>query len=520
MAYNYAKTSRSSTPVTKASVGKKMVENSDGGYVFNVTEMEFVKRFLITGTEKGTFYASAKDSTYKATDNLVNAIKSNGVEVVNTIVDISVGGKAHKNDHAIYALALCFTYGDVEVKQAAEKALLKVCRTGTHILQFSATIKTLRGWGKVVSRAINSWYNTKDAKSLAFQMSKYANRNGWTHLDVMRLTHPVFEGDANNVVGWLLKGKKVKAESEATKFLEAIDTAKVYNEKFKITDLIKEFGLQREHIASEYLNKMAVQKAMLPNLGVMAVIRNLSNMTNSGLISGLNQDTKDVVKILRDADKLKKARIHPMHLMLAYKTYSAKHSVATINSALNDAFFNSFEFVEPSNENYFIGVDVSPSMGGGGWYSSKENNPIPPIEVAAITAATLMKAEPWCFVGAFASNFKKFNINASSSVQDVLKNVKTTGSFGGTNPSTAIQYAIDNKMDVDKFVIITDNEVNSGYHVHEKIDEYRRKMNKPKAKLIVVGLEVNDFTLADPDDPYMLDIAGFTPDLVSIIQKF
>lgn len=519
MAYNYANTSRSSTPVTKKSIGKKMVQNSDGGYVFNVSEMEFVKRFLITGTEKGTFYASAKDSTYKATDNLVKAIKLNGVEVVNTIVDISVGGKAHKNDHAIYALALCFAYGDLEVKQAAEKALLKVCRTGTHILQFSATIKSLRGWGKLVSRAINNWYKTKDAKSLAFQMSKYANRNGWTHLDVMRLTHPVFEGESNNVVGWLLKGKKVRAESEATKFLEAVDMAKVYNEKFKITDLIKEFGLQREHIASEYLNKVDVQKAMLPNLGVMAVIRNLSNMTKSGFIDGLNQGTKDVVKILRDADKLKKARIHPMHLMLAYKTYAAKHGVATINSALNDAFFKSFDFVESSNENYFIGVDVSPSMGGG-WYSSNEKNPIPPIEVAAITAATLMKAEPWCFVGAFASKFQSFPINASSSINDVLNAVRTNSNFGGTNPSTAIEYAIKNKMDVDKFVIITDNEVNSGYHVHEKIREYRQKMNKPKAKLIVVGLEVNNFTLADPDDPYMLDIAGFTPDLVSIIQKF
>jgi 60 kDa SS-A/Ro ribonucleoprotein len=45
-----------------------------------------------------------------------------------------------------------------------------------------------------------------------------------------------------------------------------------------------------------------------------------------------------------------------------------------------------------------------------------------------------------------------------------------------------------------------------------------RERTQIAARLVVVGMVANGFTIADPDDPGMLDIVGFdtaTPDVVS-----
>ena len=67
-----------------------------------------------------------------------------------------------------------------------------------------------------------------------------------------------------------------------------------------------------------------------------------------------------------------------------------------------------------------------------------------------------------------------------------------------------------NKMEVDVFVVYTDSETYHGkIHPCEALRRYRKSMNIPDAKLIVVGMESTGFTIADPTDPGMLDVVGF-----------
>ncbi|MEZ4608010.1 MAG: hypothetical protein R2865_14790 [Deinococcales bacterium] len=40
------------------------------------------------------------------------------------------------------------------------------------------------------------------------------------------------------------------------------------------------------------------------------------------------------------------------------------------------------------------------------------------------------------------------------------------------------------------------------------------------AKLIVVGMVVNNFSIADPNDTGMLDVVGFSTDTPSVIADF
>lgn len=54
----------------------------------------------------------------------------------------------------------------------------------------------------------------------------------------------------------------------------------------------------------------------------------------------------------------------------------------------------------------------------------------------------------------------------------------------------------------------------------EAMQSYRQKLNIPDAKLIVAGMTATDFTIADPEDPNMLDIVGFDSAVPELVSNF
>ena len=90
--------------------------------------------------------------------------------------------------------------------------------------------------------------------------------------------------------------------------------------------------------------------------------------------------------------------------------------------------------------------------------------------------------------------------------------------FGGTDCALPMLYAQARKREVDTFVIYTDSETWAGdIHPAQALREYRR-VSGIEARLVVVGMVSNGFSIADPNDPGMLDVVGFdtaTPQLIS-----
>jgi 60 kDa SS-A/Ro ribonucleoprotein len=56
-------------------------------------------------------------------------------------------------------------------------------------------------------------------------------------------------------------------------------------------------------------------------------------------------------------------------------------------------------------------------------------------------------------------------------------------------------------------------------HPYQALNDYRQKSGRP-AKLIVVGMTSNGFTIADPDDVGMLDVVGFDLSVPNVIADF
>ncbi len=72
----------------------------------------------------------------------------------------------------------------------------------------------------------------------------------------------------------------------------------------------------------------------------------------------------------------------------------------------------------------------------------------------------------------------------------------------------------------DAFFVYTDSDTNSGpVHPDRALREYRQA-HVQGAKLAVVGMLANGFTIADPNDAGMLDVVGFDTATPAVLSDF
>jgi 60 kDa SS-A/Ro ribonucleoprotein len=97
----------------------------------------------------------------------------------------------------------------------------------------------------------------------------------------------------------------------------------------------------------------------------------------------------------------------------------------------------------------------------------------------------------------------------------------TNAPYGATDCSLPMLRAMEEGLDVDVFIVMTDSETFAGkVHPQVALESYRAKANKPDAKLIVVGMTANCLTIADPNDRNTLNLAGFDASMPEIIAMF
>lgn len=58
------------------------------------------------------------------------------------------------------------------------------------LFQFVSQERKRRGWGRSFRRAVSEWYTLKDPDELLDEARRCPAFEGWTHADLMRLSHP------------------------------------------------------------------------------------------------------------------------------------------------------------------------------------------------------------------------------------------------------------------------------------------------------------------------------------------
>ena len=386
--------------------------------------------------------------------------------------------------------------------------------------------------------------NTHEADDLAFQVVKYQQRDRWSHGDLLRLAHPKAPSrDHEAVFRWTLSGanglgervvkRKVRGEDRVTtygavgelpKLIEAFEQAKKASSKDEIVKLITEHDLPREAIPTQWLNEPEVWDALLAHMPMTAMIRNLGKMTNLGLVQPFSDAAKLIVRKLGDEKALKRARIHPLTVLIAQKVYAQGKGdkgsltwqpVPKIIDALDAAFYATFSNVEPCGKPVLLALDVSGSMGGGAVAGSC----LTPREASAAMALVTAATEEEYHIMGFSSRFTPLNISPRMRLDDVVKRISNLP-FEGTNCALPMIWASENEVNVSAFITYTDSETWAGnIHPTQALRQYRSEF-VGDAKAVVVGMTSNGFTLADPNDRGMLDVVGFDASAPAVIADF
>ena len=534
--------STQSTPQSQRIPGTKQVPNSAGGFAWPVDDWMRLDRFLILGSEGGTYYITEKSLTVENAEAVGRCIDADGLRVVNRIVEVSEAGRAPKNDPAIFALAMCAKLGNDATRTAAYAALPKVCRIGTHLMHFAEYAQGFGGWGRGMRKAVAGWFNTKPANDLAYQLIKYQSRDGWSNRDLLRLSHPRAASPSHDrLFAWVTKGALPEGATEdaALALVVAMEQAKAAETWKDVVKLIMAHRLPREAIPTQWLVYPEVWDALLGEMPMTAMIRNLATMTKVGLLTSMSTAGKIVIERLSDAARLKKARVHPIAVLAAMLTYKSGHGargqstwspVGRIVDALDTAFYATFQHVEPAGKRMLLALDVSGSMTSGSVAGVPGLTPrVASSAMALVTAATEKDHGFVAFTAASGGyggqwgggdpGIKTLDISPRQRLDDVLKTVGNLP-FGGTDCALPMVWANKAKIDVDTFVVYTDNETWAGsVHPAQALRAYRQARGIP-AKLVVVGMVSNGFSIADPNDAGMLDVVGFDTATPPVISDF
>lgn len=524
------KAAKTATPQSQPIPGREseMKANNAGGFTFVLDQWGVLDRFLMLGSESAGYYVSQKETTKQSFDTVKKCIAADGVRVVNRILEYSLAGRAPKNDPAVVALALAAVFGDEATRAVAYEALPKVARTGTWLFLFVSILDSLGKWNAAAKRGVAKWYTSKNMDRLAVQLLKYQSRNGWAHRDVLRLAHVKPSSDIqSNLFRYAVKGSDGLTMGDSVpQLLVDFETLKRTDSKKTVLSIIESNkDVTWEMVPTQWHKDADVMMALLPNMGLTAVIRKLGALTAHGIVKPLSAGAKLVIGKLSDVETMKSSRVHPITLLQAFKQYSMGHGEKgsltwspeqRVLDAVNDAFYAAFNYQEKNEDSYLVGVDCSGSMFGANVNGSPN---LTAADVAAVMAMAVVKNQPNYWVGGFNTKMGELKITPNMRLDAVLK-VMRQFDWGGTDCALPMLHAAQHKMSVDKFVVLTDNETWAGrIQPVEALRDYRKKFN-PKAKLAVVGTSVSEFTIADPKDGGMLDIAGFDSAAPQLIAQF
>jgi 60 kDa SS-A/Ro ribonucleoprotein len=512
----------------------RQVENAAGGYTFVPSEQSQLHRFLTLGTDGGTYYTNAKDLTKDNAAVVLRAAHTDAIGLVRQIVEVSEAGRAPRQNPALFALAIAASVSDDDGRAAALAALPRVARTGTHLFLFACYVDQFRGWGRGLRRAVGNWYAEKPSDQLAYQVCKYRQREGWTHRDLLRLAHPANDSEAKAALYEWICGREHGDGAALPALVHAFISAQAATAVDEWVAVINANpALSWEMLPDAALTEADVWRALISHgMPHTALMRQLPRLTRLGVLDG--DVGRAVATQLQDTDRLIKARVHPVNVLVAQRTYTSGRSArgesawtpnARISDALDAAFYNAYGAVEPANKRTLLALDVSASM-----TTSASGLPVSCREASAALAMVTAATESHCRVVGFTSSSGGYDWRANTALteldisprrrlDDVCRYVGELP-MGGTDCALPMVWARKNRVEVDTFHIYTDNETWHGaIHPHQALREYREKMGID-ARLVVVAMTAGGATIADPSDPRQLDVSGFDSSVPNLLSDF
>ena len=498
--------------------------NHEGGKAWAMSDACLLDQMCMLGTLGNCFYAKAKDSI---PENIELLQRSTPEALAAAIVK----GRNFGYVRAFNILGLVYLSMKQETDSAQKNlfaaAFPQVIRTGNDLKDFIDLCRsTGRKFGRAVKNAIRAWI---DEKLNPYYAMKYRSEIA----DAIRICRYKGDGNAlviyclghyNNVVG--MDAERLDQAMEVQPELAALGKVRALLEKpeitvaeeAKIVKMIAEFNIDTESLQSVY-DKMTlpIWTAVAKATPTMRFLK----YSNKFIEVGIFQDKANmaIVKDKLSVERLKRAYVFPFRLYTAYKALlttqtnaQPRQAVANHIASTLDQYTTAFDWGVFNRCSWLICPDVSGSM------RKPASGDLSCSAVAGMFSGFLYKGLDNALVVPWDTGAHDHTVPKGDSVISHISAIeKATG--GGTFMEAPIRHAIQNKIQADWVVMLTDNEEYGSGWLAAWVD-YKKK--NPKAGAILINLCSSTKTNPYPADKAkqlkIFQVFGWNDNALSFIK--
>lgn len=245
-------------------------------------------------------------------------------------------------------------------------------------------------------------------------------------------------------------------------------------------------------------------------VGYMALLRNLNN-----IIKAAPSNIEKVYQTIENPERVRKSRQLPFRFLSAYKAVSDIGG-SRVFDALESALEASIENLPKLPGTTVIAVDVSGSMGR----SISAKSDVRCAEIGILLGVIANQICENSIFYTFDTKIEKYALSRRSGILHASLNIHPTG--GGTNMSLPFQKMIDEHINADRIIVISDNECNtqewwwnSRKPVQSIADEYRRISGN---NIWAHGIDLQGYGTQQFHGPKTNIISGWSEKVLQFIQ--
>jgi 60 kDa SS-A/Ro ribonucleoprotein len=230
-----------------------------------------------------------------------------------------------------------------------------------------------------------------------------------------------------------------------------------------------------------------------------------------------------VAERLADPEQVRKARVFPYQLMVAYA--SAREGVpASVRDALQDAMEVAISNVPRVEGKVYVCPDVSGSMQSPvTGYRKGSTSAVRCVDVAALVAAAVLRRNPRAEVLPFEHDVVKgLELNPRDSVMTNAQKLASVGG-GGTNCSAPLRLLNERKAEGDLVLYVSDNEswvdARRGRGTATMEEWARFKQRNRRARMVCVDIQPYQ-TVQAAESADVLNVGGFSDRVFEVVADF
>lgn len=359
--------------------------------------------------------------------------------------------------------------------------------------------------GKPIPNALKKGLADAFANFDEYQLNKYDSDKGSVSLgDVLKLiarkaNWPVSKALRNYLVNDIVDAEALPKIGALKELLakDQIDS--------EAEDLIKKSAVTWETLISKFGSTKENWERVIPNMGYMALLRNLRNFEQKGV------DIDPVLKIITDPEKVKRSKQLPFRFYSAYKNTGEQK----VKRAIAKAFELSVSNVALEGKTAII-VDLSGSMDGG---KVSEKSDVSYKEIAGVLAAVAVRKSEESVIVAFASTAKRVSLNPDDTMISNIKQILSTNVGGSTEAHRAfVEIGLEA---FDRVILLSDMQCYGGSGLYDsgikkQWDAYVSK--NPKTYLYSIDLSAYGTKQTPSITRNVVTINGWSDKIIDFIN--